>query len=66
MKVKVGNDEFCSNCMDWQEYDPKGRCIVCGKVIKKKIPRSYIKSYDEYQQDDSNEEVDNEFYVDNE
>ena len=66
MKVKVGNDEFCSNCMEWQEYDLKGRCIVCGKVIKKKLLQSYIKSYDEYQQDDSDGEVDNEFYVDNE
>jgi len=66
MKVKVGNDEFCLNCLEWREYDDKGQCIVCGKVIKKEIPRSYIKSYDEYRQDDSDGEVDNEFDGDNE
>jgi len=35
MKVKVGNDEFCPHCMDWQEYDDEGKCKKCRKLIKK-------------------------------
>ena len=66
MKVRTGNDEFCLFCMEWHEYDEKGRCIVCGKVIKKKLLQVHIKSYDEYQQDDSDGKVDNEFDGDNE
>ena len=66
MKVKVGNDEFCLFCMEWHEYDEKGRCIVCGKVIKKQLLQAHIKSYDEYQQDDSDGKVDDEFDGDNE
>lgn len=47
-KVEVGNDEFCSNCMEWREYDEEGRCKVCKKIIKKQkspIPKN---SYNEY------------------
>ena len=32
---KVGNDEFCPNCMDWREYDEAGKCKKCKKLIKK-------------------------------
>jgi len=66
MKVRTGNDEFCLFCMEWHEYDEKGRCNVCGKVIKKKPLQGHIKSYDEYQQGDSDKKVDNEFDEDNE
>ena len=60
MNIKVNNDEFCLNCMEWQEYDEKGRCVVCGKVIKRNLQKPHIKSYDEYQQNDFERETDNE------
>jgi len=51
MVVKVGNDEFCSNCMDWREYDEEGRCKKCGKLIKKKEETQDKDSYDQYKQE---------------
>jgi len=33
--MKVGNDEFCIKCMEWLEYDDKGRCIKCKSKIHK-------------------------------
>ncbi len=47
-KVEVGNDEFCSNCMEWREYDEEGRCKVCKKIIKKQESSISKNSYDEY------------------
>lgn len=35
MKIKAGKDEFCMHCMEWREYDSKGRCKVCHKQIIK-------------------------------
>ena len=54
--ITVGTDEFCSNCMEWREFDEGGRCKVCGKIIKTK-QQSRV-SYNEYEIDsefDSNE-----------
>lgn len=35
-KVMVGEDEFCSTCMEWRPYDEvTGKCKVCGRIIKK-------------------------------
>lgn len=33
--IKTGEDEFCTNCMDWREVNEDGECVVCGKKIKK-------------------------------
>ena len=66
MKKRVGKDEFCLTCMEWRECDENGRCIICGSIVKKKLPQSYIKSYDEYRQDNFDRDVDNEFDGDNE
>lgn len=64
MKTKVGHDEFCITCMEWREYDENGRCVVCGKIVKKKTAQPGIKSYDEYHQDnfdrDNNNEINGE------
>ncbi|MEM0467496.1 MAG: hypothetical protein QXL17_05890 [Candidatus Thermoplasmatota archaeon] len=57
MKVTVGNDEFCPNCMDWKEYDDEGRCKVCKKLIKKK---QQTNKYEEYKIEDSTFESDEE------
>lgn len=51
MIVKVGNDEFCSNCMEWQEYDEQGRCKKCGKLIKKQLEIQQKDSYEQYKQE---------------
>lgn len=48
MIQKVGNDEFCSNCMDWQVYDEEGKCKKCGKLIKKSIKEQKKEGYDSY------------------
>ena len=48
MGMEVGNDEFCSNCMEWQEYDEEGRCKVCKKIIKKQEQLESKDSYDQY------------------
>ena len=37
MSIKIGKDDFCSNCMEWREYDEEGRCKVCGKIPEKKV-----------------------------
>ena len=46
-KVVVGEDEFCPTCMEWRPYDERGRCKVCGHVIKK-ISGEGRKITDEY------------------
>lgn len=52
MKVNVGNDEFCPKCMDWKEYDDKGRCKVCKTLIKKSRA---VNKYEEYRIEESYE-----------
>lgn len=49
MSIKVGSDEFCSNCMDWREYNEEGKCKICGKQIIKKFKKEKNKSYAEYE-----------------
>ena len=40
-KVIVGEDEFCPTCMEWRAYDDAtGKCMVCGRQIKKTGLRS--------------------------
>jgi len=51
-KIVVGTDEFCSKCMEWQEYDENGKCKVCGKLIKKTKTLTETKDYDNYKLDD--------------
>lgn len=47
MKVKIGNDEFCIHCMEWREYDEKGRCKVCKHIIFRENKKSLKEGYDE-------------------
>lgn len=47
MPIKIGNNEFCSICMDWQEYDEDGRCKLYGKIITKQKEKDKNKSYAE-------------------
>ena len=54
-KIAVGLDEFCSNCMEWREYDEEGRCIVCKKIIKKEEQNKTI-NIDNYGLDGSIDE----------
>lgn len=62
-KITVGNDEFCSNCMEWQEYDDEGKCKVCGRYIKKTKNKSETAKYDDYGIDsDTFEESDGDVY----
>ena len=62
-KISVGNDDFCSNCMELREYDEEGKCKVCGKLIKKEKSKSEKTSYDNYGIDsDSFEESDGDSY----
>ena len=58
--MKVGSDEFCSNCMEWQEFDDEGKCKVCGKVIKKHKEVQKKDSYNEYKQEESSFEFEDE------
>ena len=51
MQMKIGHDEFCSNCMEWREYDEEGRCKKCGKVIMKKISQEKKESYAEFERE---------------
>ena len=40
-KVKVGEDEFCPTCMEWRAFDEAtGKCVVCGRHIRKAGRRS--------------------------
>jgi hypothetical protein len=40
-KVVVGEDEFCPTCMEWRAYDEAtGKCVVCGRLIRKTAKRS--------------------------
>ena len=52
MKKKIGNDEFCLNCMEWREYDEEGKCKVCGRIIFKQKSKDAEYSYAEYERED--------------
>lgn len=57
-KVIVGEDEFCPTCMEWRAYDETtGKCIVCGRLIKKSGARSQTIT-DEYDLKDFTSEHD--------
>ena len=61
IKIVVGTDEFCSNCMEWREYDENGKCKVCGRsIIKKSTSHKERVSYDEYGTDNGFDESENE------
>jgi len=61
--MKVGVDEFCSNCMDWCEFDEEGKCKKCGKLIKKNAKGSKNIGYSEYKQEAPSYEIDEESEV---
>lgn len=50
MVMAVGNDEFCIKCMEWREYDNKGRCKICKNLIHKfknsNISKEMLEDYD--------------------
>ena len=48
--VKVGCDEYCTDCCEWREYNEEGCCKICGKRIKKNpsLKNSYINVDEEY------------------
>jgi len=57
-KIIVGEDEFCPTCMEWRAYDDAtGKCIVCGRLIKKSSARSHTIT-DEYDLKDFTSEHD--------
>lgn len=49
MMMEVGNDEFCIKCMEWREYNDKGRCRICNSMIHK-LKKSEIQrnSFNDY------------------
>jgi len=47
--VNIGEDEFCTNCMEWRKYDKEGKCVVCGKPILKKVRKDEKDSYSKYE-----------------
>ena len=51
MLIKIGNDDFCSNCMEWREYDEEGKCKKCGKIIMKQKIDDKKESYAEYERE---------------
>ena len=57
MKLKIGNDEFCLYCMDWQEYDEEGRCKKCKHIIHK-IKKSEEEGYNKEKIESSFEDID--------
>ncbi len=54
--MKVGNDDFCSKCMEWREYDDNGKCVVCGSVIHQFKSVEVTDGYNEYKGDYSCDE----------
>lgn len=51
MSMKIGSDEFCLYCMEWQEFDEEGKCKGCGKPIVKKELKGKKDSYAEYEKE---------------
>ena len=33
--IKTGEDEFCTNCMDWRQCNEDGECVVCKNKLRK-------------------------------
>ena len=64
MAIKVGSDEFCSNCMEWREYDSEGKCRVCGKVIKKILKNQNKEGYNDYKTETPSYEPEDEVVYD--
>ena len=60
MAVTVGDDEFCLTCMEWRKCNDQGKCIVCGKQLKKQKGDSRSSSYGEFQRDEFTHEPDHE------
>ena len=56
--VKVGEDEFCTTCMEWRAYDKDGKCVVCGKVLVRPKTEKKSESYAEYEREDFESEND--------
>jgi len=57
MPMKIGNDEFCLHCMDWQEYDEEGRCKICKHIIHKE-KESEKEGYNKLKSESSFDEAD--------
>jgi len=47
MKVKIGRDEFCLYCMEWREFDQKGRCKICKHTIHRVNEKNKKYGYNE-------------------
>lgn len=60
MTIKVGIDDFCSQCMEWQEYDDEGKCKVCKKTIKKMPKKTNRQDVNEYTKESPEFELDDE------
>ena len=63
MKIKIGKDEFCLHCMEWQEYDEEGRCRVCKHIIHRETKKHEKEGYNELKSkaasfDDLDEDID--------
>lgn len=58
MSITVGEDEFCLTCMEWRKCNKKGKCIVCGRQIKKQKGDSDQQSYGKFQRDEFSDETD--------
>ena len=50
--VKVGKDEFCTQCMEWCTINEDGKCTVCGKPLKKTSSTKKTESYGEYEREE--------------
>jgi len=53
--MKTGEDEFCTQCMDWRQINDKGECVVCGKKLRK--PQQESKGYGQLDRDDVPEDT---------
>jgi hypothetical protein len=62
MKLKIGSDEFCLHCMEWQEYDEEGRCKICKHIIHRENKKSKKEGYNNLKKDSlSFEELDEDY-----
>jgi hypothetical protein len=64
MVIKVGNDEFCLFCMEWREFDEKGRCKVCKQRIIRKVKKQDEPGYNGYKSESPAFEMDQESEID--
>ena len=60
--VDIGEDEFCTKCMEWRKYDEGGKCVVCGKFILSKPSKDKSDSYAEYDRETFETESESEDY----